>query len=123
MCSSDLREAAVMRTPSVVVENTAPAEVITDRFNGLICQNNADSLADKLYYFLFYINEQQRYSIAENARLTIPVGWDEIMRSVMERYSYVISKGHKNEKVFAPFEALLTTEKKKPEITNLMDKK
>jgi glycosyltransferase involved in cell wall biosynthesis len=52
-----VREAAVMGTPSVVVKNTAPAEVITDGVNGLICNDDTVSLCDVIEHYLFGMSE------------------------------------------------------------------
>ena len=58
-----VREAAVMGTPSVVVENTAPAEVITDGVNGLVCSDNAESLCEVMERYLFEISKAEQAAI------------------------------------------------------------
>ncbi len=101
-----VREAAVMGTPSVVVEHTAPAEVIIDGENGLVCQNTPLSLAAELEKFLYGTDERERDEMSRKARASIPLDWDSVMEQVRTRYEYLISKGHTEAKIFRPFESI-----------------
>lgn len=88
-----VREAAVMGTPSIVVENTAPSEVITDDVNGLICQDTTESLCAGLERFLFKMSAEQREAIGKNAQKSIPLPWEAVMKEVEERYKALVARG------------------------------
>ena len=88
-----VREAAVMGTPSVVVKNTAPAEVISDGLNGLVCSDDTVSLCDVMERYLFGMSENERANIRKNAQKSVPLPWDTVMKEVEERYRALILKG------------------------------
>jgi len=93
-----VREAAVMGTPSVVVTNTAPAEVITDGLNGLVCNNTTESLCDVMERYLFVMSDDERAAIRKHARESIPLPWETVMTEVEERYKAIIAKGKRKRK-------------------------
>ena len=86
-----VREAAVMGTPSVVVENTAPAEVVTDDVNGLICSNNPESLCKAMEHYLFGMSDDERAAICNQAQRGIPLPWEKVMAEVGARYKAIIA--------------------------------
>jgi len=88
-----VREAAVMGTPSVVVERTAPAEVVTDGLNGLICSNTPESLCDAMEHYLFDLSDDERAAIRKETQSSIPLPWETVMRDVEERYEAIVAKG------------------------------
>lgn len=88
-----VREAAVMGTPSVVVRDTAPAEVITDGLNGLVCSDDTISLCDVMEHYLFVMSENEREAIRKNAQKSVPLPWQTVMAEVEERYKALILKG------------------------------
>lgn len=88
-----VREAAVMGTPSVVVKNTAPAEVITDGVTGLICSDDTVNLCDVIEHCLFGMSETEREKIRKNAQESVPLPWKTVMAEVVERYTALIQKG------------------------------
>lgn len=90
-----VREAAVMGIPSIVVENTAPAEVITPGINGLVCSNTPVSLCDSIEHYLYDMSETDRASIRKEAQNTIPLPWEKVMAEVQRRYSGVASRGRR----------------------------
>ena len=91
-----VQEAAVMETPSVVVEGTAPAEVIRDGKTGFLCRDTTESLAYVLERALREPEKCRRLGAA--ARREIPVPWDEVMERAVKRYGELIeeNKGVKN---------------------------
>jgi glycosyltransferase involved in cell wall biosynthesis len=97
-----VREAAVMGTPSVVVANTAPAEVITDGLNGLVCNNTAESLCDVMEHYLFEISDDERAAIRKHAQESVPLPWETVMTEVEERYKAIIAKGKPKRKSKLP---------------------
>jgi 1,2-diacylglycerol 3-alpha-glucosyltransferase len=93
-----VREAAVMGTPSVVVKGTAPAEVIKDGVDGLICQDTTESLCSAIEFYLFEMSASDRMNIKKNAQKTIPLPWETVMKEVEERYEDLIARGRRKAK-------------------------
>jgi len=86
-----VREAAVMGTPSVMVKGSTAAEIIHDRENGFLCENDAKDLARVITGVLE--DPDLLASTGEKARETIPVPWETIMETVVERYTRLIALG------------------------------
>ena len=83
-----IREAAVMKTPSVMVDISSASEVIEDNVNGYLCKNDPKDLLRVIRYV---IDHPDRASEAgERAYESIPVSWDDITDEVVERYSRLI---------------------------------
>jgi glycosyltransferase involved in cell wall biosynthesis len=85
-----VREAAVMGTPSVVVENTAPAEVIQPGVTGLVCQDNSESLCRVVEHYLLELSDEQRKALGLQAQKNVPLPWETVMAEVQERYHSLI---------------------------------
>jgi len=81
-----VREAASMGTPSVVVQGTAPAEVIEDGVNGLLCEDSTESLCRVMEHYLFEMSAVERARLKEAAQQTIPLPWERVMQEVEARY-------------------------------------
>lgn len=92
-----VREAAVMRTPSVLVRNSSSAEGITDGYNGFLCQENSTDLARVLKKALFE-EKEKLLAVGKNAQKTIPVSWENIMVDVEEKYFALMTQKHKSHK-------------------------
>jgi glycosyltransferase involved in cell wall biosynthesis len=90
-----VREAAVMGIPSIVVENTAPAEVVTRGVNGLVCSNNPVSLCDSIEHYLYEISETERTAMRQAAQTTIPLPWEKVIGEVQRRYGDLIKRGRR----------------------------
>lgn len=90
-----VREAAVMGIPSLVVENTAPAEVITPGVNGLVCANNPVSLCDSIERYLYEMSETDRACIRKEAQKTIPLPWEKVISEVQRRYTEIARRGRR----------------------------
>jgi hypothetical protein len=75
------------------VENTAPAEVITDGVNGLVCSDNAESLCKVMERYLFEISKAERAAIRKRAQESLPLPWEKVMSEVEERYQALIARG------------------------------
>ena len=86
-----VREAAVMGTPSVMVRNSTAAEIIRHGENGLLCDNDPKDLARVMTEAL---KEPEKLSlIGETARETIPVPWEKVLETAVERYERLIALG------------------------------
>lgn len=83
-----IREAAVMGTPSVLVKGSCAADVVQGGVNGYLCENTAESLKDVLTDVL--IDQEKLRAISINARETIPVPWEKLMGTVVERYQRLV---------------------------------
>ncbi len=82
-------EAAMMGTPSLVVENSAPAEAIADGVNGFICKDDPKALCAEMEKYLFHMDAAQRKTIADNAQKALPESWDVIYKQVEARYQHL----------------------------------
>jgi 1,2-diacylglycerol 3-alpha-glucosyltransferase len=91
-------EAAMMGTPSVVAENTAPAEVVKDGVTGLVCSNTPESLCEFIEHYLFVMSDDERLSMQRRARAAIPLPWETVMREVEERYEAIIARGRRKKR-------------------------
>ena len=82
-----VREAASVRTASIVVRGSCAAECIVDGENGLLSEDTSESIAACMETGL---REGKR--LGENAQKTIPIAWPEIIRAARGRYVDLISK-------------------------------
>ncbi len=86
-----VREAAVMGTPSVMVRGSTAAEIIRDRENGFLCENDPKDLARVLGEV---INDPELIrETGEKARETIPVPWQIVLETAVERYTRLVALG------------------------------
>ena len=86
-----VREAAVMGTPSVMVRNSTAAEIIRHGENGLLCDNDPKDLARVMTEAL---KEPEKLElIGQQAKETIPVPWDKVMETAVERYERLVVLG------------------------------
>ena len=76
-----VREAASMKTPSLLIRGSNAAECITDKVNGFLCSNSPESIAEEIVNALPSVR-----SVGEKAYETIPIPWNTIMKQVEERY-------------------------------------
>lgn len=86
-----VREAAVMRTPSILVHGSCAAENIQDRENGFLCEDDTRELHDLIDSVL--MNKSFLDSVGQRAHETIPMSWDDIMMDALDRYQNLIDLG------------------------------
>ena len=86
-----VREAAVMGTPSVMVRESTAAEVIRDGENGFLCDNDPKDLARVIRLALKDPEALER--IGRNAQETIPVPWEKVLETAVERYTRLVALG------------------------------
>lgn len=83
-----IREAAAMHTPSVMINGSMTAEVITADVNGFLTENTAESYAAMLRRL---IEKPERIApVALNASKTLTRSWEDVMDEVRERYQDII---------------------------------
>ena len=80
-------EAASMGTPSLVVRSSAPAEFVTNGETGLICEENADSLAAAVCRAL---DDPERIArMGEQAQIRMPRPWETVIDEVEKLYDQI----------------------------------
>lgn len=85
-----LREAACMKTPSLVVAHSSSAEVITDGYNGLVCEDSTEDFCKSIEKYLDK-KKTERDKLGLTASETIPIPWDgKLMDMIEERYCKII---------------------------------
>lgn len=94
-----VREASAMGTPSIVVRGTAPAEVIEDGVNGLLCNDDTENLCNVIENYLYRMSEQERQNIRAKAQTSIPLPWETVMVEVEDRYRALIARGKTKRKL------------------------
>lgn len=88
-----MREAAALKTPSVVIEGSNAGEGILDGINGYTCENDEKSLANKIKNIIS--DRDALHQTGENAKETIAKSWESIINDVNLKYQEII-KNHKN---------------------------
>ena len=86
-----VREAAVMGTPSVMVRGSTAAEIIRHGENGLLCDNDPKDLARVMTEALK--DPEKLELIGGKAKETIPVPWDKVLETAVERYERLVALG------------------------------
>ena len=86
-----VREAAVMGTHAVLVRGSSAAEIIDHGINGFLCENSPEDLCRTFQSALD--NPDACAQIGQKAKETIPVPWETIMETVVERYERLIALG------------------------------
>ena len=82
-----VREAAMMETPSLVIEGSCAAEGIVHGDNGFICRCDEASIAESIVNALPLCGQA-----GARARATIPVPWEDVAAMVEKRYQLLIEK-------------------------------
>ena len=82
-----VREAAVMGTPSLLVEGSCSAEGVTHGENGYLCQNSVEQIAQGIQDALPTVA-----AVGMNARDSIPIPWNRLMEQVEQRYTALIAR-------------------------------
>lgn len=85
-----VREAAAVGTPSVVLVDSAPAEVIEDGKNGFLCEDDPESLASVISRALSDLHHLK--AVGERAKATIPIPWEKVIDGVEERYRVLVEQ-------------------------------
>ena len=85
-----VREAAVMGTPSLLIEGSCSAEGVTHGQNGYLCQNSPQAIALAIEDAL-----KTAEAVGREARKTIPIPWSELIVAVEARYKALIETKRK----------------------------
>ena len=71
-----------------MVRGSSAAEIIRDRENGYLCEDDPADLARVLTEAL--ADDEARRRVGKAAQDTIPVPWDEVLKTAVSRYEYLI---------------------------------
>lgn len=85
-----VREAAACSLGSLLIAGSCAAEGITHGQNGLLMEENAESMAACLQELLSHPESMAR--IGENAGRELYISWQEAVQKAMERYEIVIDR-------------------------------
>lgn len=88
-----IREAAALKTASLVIEGTNAQEGIIDNYNGFTCLENAEHIANKIKKI--FDNIELLKTVGQNANETITKSWEKIVETVNTRYLEMIDDYHK----------------------------
>lgn len=80
-----LREAAAAGTAAILVRGSCAAEGIEDGVNGLLCEDDAASIARCMQ-----LGIERRGQLGAAAKASIPVAWSSIVQQVRRRYCDLI---------------------------------
>lgn len=85
-----VREAAMAKCPSIMIEGSNAAENAVDEVNAYLCQENMESLCQTIGRALG--NDEKRHEVGLNASQTICQPWQEIVRGVADRYREILAE-------------------------------
>lgn len=83
-------EASAHKTAAVVVKDSCSGELIEDGVNGFLCEESAESYAEKLEELCS--NPKLVKEVGENAYKTLYRTWDDLGKEVIETYKQVIKE-------------------------------
>ena len=72
-----IREAAALKTPSIVIEGTNSQEGIIDNYNGFTSLHDTKAFADKIYQIVLDRHNLQQVGI--NAQKTSSISWEKLL--------------------------------------------
>ena len=81
-------EAAAHKTPALLIEGSCSAETVEDGVNGFLCQENANSIADKISEVI--LDEDKLKSVSEKAFATLYRPWSVVAEEVKAKYAEII---------------------------------
>ncbi len=95
-CGLVVLEASAMKTPSVLIKNSTPAEIATENFNCFLCEPTPECMAEKIKEALS--NTQKLNEIASNAQAELGKNWEQTAQFCLTEYQRIIkTKGVYND--------------------------
>lgn len=85
-----VREAASMKTPSILLAGSTASEVIKDGVNGFLAENSADAFVARVVDA--FREREKRMKIGEAAQKSLCRTWEDVLGEVKERYLAILSK-------------------------------
>jgi glycosyltransferase involved in cell wall biosynthesis len=92
-----VREASVMKIPSLVTKDSNVAEPFIDGENGFIAEENAESMKNKIVEI--FNDEEKRKKVGLTAAETIPITFETMVERTLERYQYIVNNYSKKRKL------------------------
>ena len=83
-----IREAAAMRTPSVLLAGSTAASEIEDGYNGFMTPNDISKYAMLIKYLMENPDVARQTGI--NASITLSRSWENVVEEVIDRYKDII---------------------------------
>jgi len=83
-----VKEAATMKTPSLLIKDSNAAEGVTDNINGFLCDDGSANIAQRIVSI--YNSGINIKEVGENAARTLARSWDSIVDEVYLRYMELI---------------------------------
>lgn len=85
-----VREAAALGTPSIMIEGSTIANIITDDYNGFLTKNTRDSFAACLAELIS--NPKTVSTVGINASNTLTRSWESVTDEVLDRYKHLMQR-------------------------------
>ncbi|MGI6572338.1 MAG: glycosyltransferase [Fermentimonas sp.] len=85
-----IREAAALRTPSLLIEGSTVATAIQDNVNGFVAPHDTTAYASRITEIIRDKALLQR--VASGAEQTLTRSWEDITREVFDRYQHLIAR-------------------------------
>jgi len=83
-----LQEAASQKCPALLVKGSNTAEGVIDGFNGLLCENSPEAIANRIFDALRHADLA---GIGEKAHDTLYRNWESIVDEVYGRYREIVN--------------------------------
>lgn len=91
-----VREASVMRIPSLVTEGSNVAEPFIDGENGYIAKEDAEAMKERIIEI--FNDDEKRQKVGKTASETIPITFETMVDLTLERYQYLVDNYSKKSK-------------------------
>ena len=86
-------EAAAFNVPTVFIENSVAASVITDEVNGYVGKDDVELFSDKI---INIFNDENKYALVrKNCKTDLYITWDSIVNNVLKNYKQIIDENNK----------------------------
>jgi glycosyltransferase involved in cell wall biosynthesis len=99
-----VREAASCATPSLLIKDSCAAEGVEDGVNGFLCEENADSITERLLEVMH--DRKLLKEVGLGAQRDIYISWEDAVAKAYERYKIVIENFYKNGEDKKPYQHL-----------------
>lgn len=104
-------EAAAHKKAGIFVKGSCSAELVEDKVNGFLCEENVESLADAILQLVD--KEDYLKQIGEKAYQTLYKSWDMLADEVLEKYRKVIEEYKEKQRKIERRKQLLKVVKRK----------
>ncbi len=85
-----VREAAALRTPSVLIKGSTSAEIVVDGENGFLTDYSVDAFAGKISHLM--LERDLIRSVGAKASCTIARSWQDVTDEVHDRYLSLMTR-------------------------------